>query len=271
LPWLGACVLPDEMAQLEKDVADVRQQLQDMSREHQAALEEIDRLRLQEEQRGAEEAAVTRDDLAEVLLRLDQVSRQASTTTERVNDLGGRVDRYSQDVEQLRALVRAGGTSSPDGAAGVLPSASPDVVPEPPPTDPALATDAAAAVPDPEALYNTAYTDYNKGNYALAIAGFEEYQRLFPESALADNALYWIGESWFSQGDYERAVDAFDGLLERYPKSDKAAAANLKKALAFLERNQVGTAIVQLNYVVQGFPGSDESRIAQDKLSGLGQ
>ena len=126
------------------------------------------------------------------------------------------------------------------------------------------------AVPNPEELYNAAYADYSKGNYVLAISGFEEYATRFPDSDLADNALYWVGECHFSQGEYDSAVDAFDNLLELHPRSDKAAAGNLKKALAFMELNQVGTAIVQLRYVVSNYPSTDEARIAEDKLVNLG-
>ena len=59
-------------------------------------------------------------------------------------------------------------------------------------------------------------------------------------------------------------------MLSQYPKSDKAAAANLKKALAFADQNQVREAIVQLKYVVSTFPNSDEAKIARERLVGLG-
>ena len=68
----------------------------------------------------------------------------------------------------------------------------------------------------------------------------------------------------------EDAVAAYDRMLERYPRSDRAAAANLKKGLAYLEQNQVSQAVVQLRYVVSTFPGSDEARIARDRLASLG-
>ena len=68
----------------------------------------------------------------------------------------------------------------------------------------------------------------------------------------------------------EYAVRAFDNLLELYPDSDKAAAGNLKKALAYQEQNQIGQAIVQFRYVVATYEGSDEARLARDKLSSLG-
>ena len=39
-------------------------------------------------------------------------------------------------------------------------------------------------------------------------------------SAVADNALYWIGECYFSQGDFPAAIRSFDLLLEEFPNFD---------------------------------------------------
>ena len=99
---------------------------------------------------------------------------------------------------------------------------------------------------------------------------FQEYASRYPESDLADNALYWVGECLFSQGRFADAVSAFDRMLEKYPQSDRAAAANLKKGLAFLEQNKISQALVQLRYVATTYPSSDEARIARDKLASLG-
>jgi tol-pal system protein YbgF len=189
-------------------------------------------------------------------VRIDQVGRDVNITDERLSDLGRRVDRLAQEIQQARAY------------------SSQRPYEEPPAAEPSEeeAADAAGteAIPDPEALYNTAYADFSKGNYALAVSGFEEYREKFPDSALADNALYWVGECYFSQGDFQEAIRAFDRLLELYPDSDKAAAGNLKKGLGYLEQNQIGQAIVQLRFVHSTYPGSDEAKIARDKLISLG-
>jgi tol-pal system protein YbgF len=263
------CVMPDQMSQLEQDMSDVKRDQQALQREQEKTRTELDRLERTPAPVVTNDEGITREEFAELRLRMDQLLRQTQVTDERLNDVNRRLDAYSQELERTRSLMRAG--------AGPMfgPELPPDEFPGEEAVDDSgahLETAGAPdyALPDPEALYNTAYTDFSKGNYSLAIAGFEEYQKLFPESALADNALYWIGECHFSQAGYDAAVGAFDDLLQRYPKSDKAAAGNLKKALAFLEQNQVGTGIVQLRYVIKNYPGSDEARIAEDKLAGLG-
>ncbi len=249
-----ACVMPDQLSQIQKDVADVRQQLGELQRDQAGISSRLDRL---QETASSDQDRVSRADLADLAVRVDQVGRDVNMTDERLNDLGRRVDRLAQEVQQARAYS----TPRPHETA---------------PSDEPLSEDdlrtaaAAEAIPDPEALYNTAYADFSKGNYALAVSGFEEYREKFPDSALADNALYWVGECHFSQGDFQEAIRAFDRLLELYPDSDKAAAGNLKKGLGYLEQNQIGQAIVQLRFVHSTYPGTDEAKIARDKLISLG-
>jgi tol-pal system protein YbgF len=261
----SACVLPDQLTKVQSDVADLQQQMGEVRRSQEATRDEIAELNAVAAGGGAENE-VTREDMAEVALRLDRVSREATMTDEKVNDLGRRLDRFAQEIQQSRQMARSEtgtpenfGTADPAGGSGTSGATlQPMVRPS-------------SAVPDPEALYNTAYLDFSKGNFDLAIAGFEEYQQRFAESPLADNALYWIGECQFSKGDFAAAILAFDRLLEGYARSDKAPAADLKKALAFQEQNQIGQAIVQLRYVISEYPDTDEARIARDKLSALGQ
>src|SRR2546422_8590803 len=43
-----------------------------------------------------------------------------------------------------------------------------------------------------------AYIDFSKGSYSLAIAGFREFLRRYPDHELAGSAQYWIGEAYLS-------------------------------------------------------------------------
>jgi len=256
----GGCVMPDQLSQIQKDLADVRQQLRRVQTEQTQTTRKLEDL---EAQAAEPSTRVDRAEIADLSLRVDQLTREAAIADERLRDLDSRMDRVARDVDQGR---QRGVTSRPLP----IPQTTPGPQTGAPGRPAATAGGPADALPDPEALYNTAYADFSKGNYALAVSGFEEYQEKFPDTALADNALYWVGECHFSQGNFPDAIRAFDGLLERYPNSDKAAAGNLKKAMAFLEQNQIGQAIVQFRYVDSTFPGSDEAKIARDKLTSLG-
>jgi tol-pal system protein YbgF len=265
VPLVG-CVLPDQVTKLQKDVAGLQAQIQRLEQQQHEATERLDHLS-QQVQGGEDE--VGRAEFADLKVRLDDLARQQSVLDERLVEAHRNLERVSQGTEENRELIRqlnvsrslpeAGATGPDLGAATGQQEASP-----PPAASPG------GAVPSAENLYQTAYADFSKGNYALAISGFEEYANRFPQSDLADNALYWIGECYFSQGNYAVAIEAFDRMLEHYPDSDRAPAANLKKGLAYLNQNMTRQAIVQLRYVVEHYADTDEARVARDKLASLG-
>lgn len=121
----------------------------------------------------------------------------------------------------------------------------------------------------PQDVYNTAYSDYLQGNFDLAVDGFKIYRNHFPESPLADNALYWIGECTFSQGHFEEAIELFNDLILNYPQSDKIAAAYLKKGLALAELGKKEEAVTVLKLLMGKYPLEEEARIAQAKIKDL--
>ena len=259
----AGCILPDEMKHLEQDVAKMRRDLNDVKQDQTDALGQLDRIEEQVAAATEQPEAVSRDDFVDLAVQVQQIARDLSNVDQRVSDLGGRLQDVAEDASQAREYAR----TAPAFDGGRVAGAGK-------PTDPVAVTggevEYAEAQPDPQALYNTAYADYSKGNYALAISGFEEYQEKFSDKPNADNALYWVAECRFSQGDFGGAVRGFDDMLSRYPDSDKAASANLKKALAYLEQNDIQRAILQLRYVHGSYSGTDEARIARDKLASLG-
>jgi tol-pal system protein YbgF len=143
----------------------------------------------------------------------------------------------------------------PETAANAQEAAAPQA---PPPSD-----------LSPQEVYNTAYTDYLKGNFDLASEGFRLYREQFPESPLADNALYWIGECLFSQKKFEDAIGRYDELILNYPQSDKIAAAYLKKGLSLAELGRKDEAVSVFKLLVSKFPLENETKVAQQKIKDL--
>ncbi|MDH7512651.1 MAG: tol-pal system protein YbgF [Clostridiales bacterium] len=121
----------------------------------------------------------------------------------------------------------------------------------------------------PQDVYNTAYADYLQGNFDLAIDGFKIYRDNFPESPLADNALFWIGECYFSQKKFEAAIEQLNDLILNYPQSDKIAATYLKKGLALAELGRKEEALMVLKLLLGKYPLEEEARIAQAKIKDL--
>ncbi|MGB8951050.1 MAG: tol-pal system protein YbgF [Candidatus Aminicenantales bacterium] len=121
----------------------------------------------------------------------------------------------------------------------------------------------------PQEIYNTAYSDYQKGNYELAIDGFRIYREQFPTSPLADNAQYMIGECYFSQKKFADAIEQFNDFILNYPQGDKMAAAYLKKGICYAELQRKEEAVAAFKLLITKYPLEEETKIAQQKLKEL--
>jgi tol-pal system protein YbgF len=121
----------------------------------------------------------------------------------------------------------------------------------------------------PQEVYTMARSDYLKGNFQLAIEGFDMYQEHFPDSPLVDNALYWIGECYFSQEKYEEAITRFDDLILSHPNGDKIAAAYLKKGISLARLDKTDEALAVLKLMVSKFPMEEEAEIARRQIQEL--
>ncbi|MBM4442694.1 MAG: outer membrane protein assembly factor BamD, partial [Candidatus Rokubacteria bacterium] len=159
--------------------------------------------------------------------------------------------------------------------------APPSAAPAPPAT--AAARPPTTGALQPQDIYQASYLDFSKGSYALAIAGFREFLRRFPEHELAGNAQYWIGEAHYSmarghanagQADratqaLEQAVTEFRRVVANYPRGEKVPAALFKEALALIDLKQPALAVARLQYLIDNFPHAEETPLARDRLSTL--
>jgi tol-pal system protein YbgF len=66
-----------------------------------------------------------------------------------------------------------------------------------------------------------------------ATRAFKEYIKLQPNSPLAANAQYWIGEIMYSHNNYKGAVQEFIKVLQKYKTSNKAPDAAIKLGYSF--------------------------------------
>jgi tol-pal system protein YbgF len=122
---------------------------------------------------------------------------------------------------------------------------------------------------DMEGAYQKAYGTFKNGDYPGALRLFEAFLRRYPQSEYADNARYWIGESYYQQGDYERAILEYEKVLQQYPKGDKVPHALLKQGFAFLNLGDRLDAKLLLQKVIKEYPQSPQAEIAARKLKVL--
>ena len=120
-----------------------------------------------------------------------------------------------------------------------------------------------------KAAYDSAFTALKDGRYAESARRFQAFVNEHPQSDLAGNAYYWLGESYYAAENFGVARETFQTLLTRYPTSAKAADALLKVGYCQYETKQWDAAESTLNEVVDRYPNSQAARLAQGRLRAL--
>ena len=153
-----------------------------------------------------------------------------------------------------------------------LPTTAP-AAPTPPPvaSEPPATPAATTMIPQAgeQAAYDTAFDALREGRYAESARRFSAFLEQFPQGELADNATYWLGESYYVTQNYQIALDTFRSLLASYPQSAKTQDAMLKVGDCLYELKQWADAEAALNDVVTRYPGSTVARLAQGRLRAL--
>jgi tol-pal system protein YbgF len=88
----------------------------------------------------------------------------------------------------------------------------------------------------------------------------------YSQDELADNAQFWIGETYYGEKDFEGAILAYEAVLKKYPKSEKAPGALLKQGFSFIEIGDKKTGKTILEKVVELYPESREAELAKKKI-----
>jgi tol-pal system protein YbgF len=131
------------------------------------------------------------------------------------------------------------------------------------------ATGQPAAPGGDQTAYNQAFDILKSGKYADALVAFKQFMQTFPQSPLADNAQYWLGESYYVTRDFQSAAAAFQMLLDRWPDSRKAPDALLKLGYTQAELQHTAQARTTLAQVSTRYPGTDAANLAAARLMQL--
>lgn len=252
---------------MQQDLFQLRTELAQTRETAQRAKNDVDNLAAQLDRHAREQNAEAERRSKAMADRLDGLAASFAA-------LKTRVDELAVSVETLGRQLRAAVPSPPRPAPAPAPSAPPSPPPPARPTTGAL---------QPQDVYQAAYIDISKGSYSLAIAGFREFLRRYPDHELAGNAQYWIGEAYLSlargyvssdQADkaaesLNQAVLEFGKVLANYPRSEKVPTALYKEALALIELKQPQIAQQRLQYLVDNFPQSEEAPLARERLAAL--
>ena len=205
---------------------------------------------------------------ADQRLLADGVAGDVKILREKIDDTNVRISSMSQEVEALRVVIPQ--MSIPvtqlliDPETG-LPLEPLDNSVAPPPAAPATAG------VSPRRMYDTAWADYTNGQWVLAVEGFEAYLKTFPRSELADDAQFYIGQTYYADGQFRQAATAYEQVLLTYPDGDVVPEASYKRGLALDRLGETDRARQAFELVSTSYPDSTMATLAEQALDRLNQ
>ena len=181
--------------------------------------------------------------------KVDQVSGQVQALNDTMDEIKVRLAKVTKQLEDMQAAQQSLGAQQAQQQAQ---------------------QQAMAAAPPPDVLYNNAVRDYNGGKNDLALQECSDYIKFYPNTDLAGNCYFYLGEIQFRQANYQQAAQSYDQVLQNFPSGNKAASAQLKKGFALVELGKQDEGVSELRRLIQRYPHSPEALQARDRLRKLG-
>ncbi|WP_428826310.1 tol-pal system protein YbgF [Azonexus sp. IMCC34842] len=114
--------------------------------------------------------------------------------------------------------------------------------------------------------YEAALNQFKAAKYKEAGAAFATFVQKYPDSSLAPNAQYWLGNAWYAQRNCTKAIEAQSVVTTKYADNAKAPDAWLAIATCQQELgNPTGTKR-SLETVIAKYPNTPAAESAQQRL-----
>jgi len=181
--------------------------------------------------------------------KVDQLSGQIQSLNDTLDELKARLAKVSKQLEDMQAQQQSLGALQAQQQ---------------------MQQKAMNDAPPPDVLYNNGVRDYNGNKNDLALQEFSDYIKFYPNTDLAGNSYFYLGELQFRQGNYQQAAQSYDAVLQNFPTGNKAASAQLKKGFALIELGKQDDGVSELRHLIQRYPHSPEALQARERLRKLG-
>ncbi|MBA3008762.1 MAG: tol-pal system protein YbgF [Desulfobacula sp.] len=265
---VSGCVSPDQYKLLENRIAVIENESQQEKSTKTSQAQET----LQGELDNS--AKISREEYADIKYTIQQMKTQfnqiegkieeinhnfGSNSKARQEELEKKLDRLdnaiSRNYEKILKLEKYMGfeptnAAKPTAEVGLPPVAKPEINSE-------------------QESYDLAKIAFDEGDKENARIQFENFINKYPDSKNADNARFWIADSYYAEKWYEKAILEYQKVLETYPDSNKTAAARLKQGYSFAELGEKANARLILKELIKRHPDSNEAKYAREKLKSL--
>ena len=257
--WLGtapAWGVNKEMVQLQTQVQQLQEQMTAMQRSFDERMGVMKNL-VEQDTDAVNKVANALNGLQTALQKQqteggsksDQLSGQIQALNDTMDEIKVRLAKVTKQLEDMQAAQQSLGAQQAQQQAQ---------------------QQALKDAPPPDVLYNNAVRDYTGGKSDLASQEFSEYLKFYPNTDLAGNCYFYLGEIQFRAANYQQAVQSYDEVLQNFPSGNKAASAQLKKGFALVELGKQDDGVAELRHVIQRYPHSPEALQARERLRKLG-
>jgi tol-pal system protein YbgF len=257
--WLAATPVwgaNKEMIQLQTQVQQLQEQMTAMQRSFDERMGVMKNL-VERDTDAVNKVTVVLGSLQSTL------QKQQGDSAGRVEQLGGQIQSLNDTLDELKARLAKVSKQLEDMQSSQQSLAAQQAQAQ-------AQQQAQAQAPPPDVLYNNALRDYNGDKSDLAIQEFSDYIKFYPNTDLAGNSYFYLGEIQFRQGNYQQALQSYDQVLQNFPSGTKSASAQLRKGFSLIELGKQEDGVVELRHVIQRYPKSNEALQARERLRKLG-
>lgn len=119
--------------------------------------------------------------------------------------------------------------------------------------------------------YQAAFELLKEQRYEPAAQAFQQFLISYPDSQLADNAQYWLAESYYVTDQFENALRQFEIVINKHPRSRKVPDALLKIGYSNYELERWDAARKALARVQSEYPDTTAARLAEQRIKRMGE
>ena len=183
------------------------------------------------------------------------LQRQIDALNTQVRDLKGQLEQANHERDQLKSQNRDQYADLEKRTAALENRAQATTV----------AAGATAPGGDRDA-YAAALERLKGRDYPGAEKAFVDMIAHYPDSPLADNAKYWLGETYYVEKRYDDALAAFQRVIKEHPDSRKVPDALLKAGYSVYEQKRYKESRDFLNRLLKQYPDSNAATEARERL-----
>ena len=114
--------------------------------------------------------------------------------------------------------------------------------------------------------YESALNLFKANKVKEAAGAFDAFVKAYPESNLAPNAQYWLGNAYYTLQDCKKSIDAHRVVVNRWPQNPKAPDSLINIATCQQELGDAKGVKATLETVLIKYPDSPAAATAKKRL-----